>query len=263
MKALRHEAPGIAATAKRLGVKASGDAVGLRAQDLPHHPWRQAVGRAGAGRADRRRRHLEFARPRRRAGSPASSKMMGQLTEKRGPATAGETVAFGKLDHARTGDTLSSGKQRARRGRHGEALSGRARHRDLRQGAQGRRQARPRSQQAGGGRPLAHRCSTIRRLTKWWCGARARCICGSPPSGSPTVSASPSSGAGRPSATARPSRSRSCSAAATRSNRAATASSATSCSTSSRCRAAPASCSRRRSPAAWCRATTSPRSRKA
>ena len=38
-------------------------------------------------------------------------KVMGQHFEKRGPATAGETVAFGKLDHAKTGDTLSAGKQ--------------------------------------------------------------------------------------------------------------------------------------------------------
>ena len=53
------------------------------------------------------------------------------------------------------------------------------------------------------------------------------------------------------------------SAAGTRSSPAATASSATSCSTSSRCRAAAASRSRTRSPAAWCRATTSPRSRRA
>ena len=38
-------------------------------------------------------------------------KVMGQHFEKRGPATAGETVAFGKLDDAKTGDTLSAGKQ--------------------------------------------------------------------------------------------------------------------------------------------------------
>jgi elongation factor G len=38
-------------------------------------------------------------------------KLMGQQFEKRGQATAGETVAFGKLDQAKTGDTLSSGKQ--------------------------------------------------------------------------------------------------------------------------------------------------------
>jgi elongation factor G len=36
---------------------------------------------------------------------------LGQSTEKRGAASAGETVAFGKLDDAKTGDTLSSGKQ--------------------------------------------------------------------------------------------------------------------------------------------------------
>ena len=53
------------------------------------------------------------------------------------------------------------------------------------------------------------------------------------------------------------------SAAGTRSSPAATASSATWCSRSSRCRAAPASSSRTRSPAAWCRAITFRRSRRA
>ena len=38
-------------------------------------------------------------------------KLMGQATEKRGAASAGETVALGKLDHAKTGETLGSGKQ--------------------------------------------------------------------------------------------------------------------------------------------------------
>jgi elongation factor G len=38
-------------------------------------------------------------------------KLLGQTTEKRGPAAAGETVALGKLDHANTGDTLTLGKQ--------------------------------------------------------------------------------------------------------------------------------------------------------
>ena len=35
---------------------------------------------------------------------------MGQHSEKRGPAEAGDTVAFGKLDHAKTGDTLTDGQ---------------------------------------------------------------------------------------------------------------------------------------------------------
>ena len=38
-------------------------------------------------------------------------KLVGQTTEKRGPAQVGETVALGKLDHANTGDTLTAGKQ--------------------------------------------------------------------------------------------------------------------------------------------------------
>jgi len=38
-------------------------------------------------------------------------KLLGQTTEKRAPAQAGETVALGKLEHANTGDTLTAGKQ--------------------------------------------------------------------------------------------------------------------------------------------------------
>jgi elongation factor G len=38
-------------------------------------------------------------------------KLVGQTTEKRGPAMVGETVAFAKLDKAKTGDTLTAGKQ--------------------------------------------------------------------------------------------------------------------------------------------------------
>ena len=38
-------------------------------------------------------------------------KLVGQTTEKRGPAVVGETVAFAKLDKAKTGDTLTAGKQ--------------------------------------------------------------------------------------------------------------------------------------------------------
>jgi elongation factor G len=38
-------------------------------------------------------------------------KLAGQSSEKRGPAAVGDTVGFAKLDKAKTGDTLSAGKQ--------------------------------------------------------------------------------------------------------------------------------------------------------
>jgi elongation factor G len=38
-------------------------------------------------------------------------KLAGQASEKRGPAGPGDTVALGKLDHAKTSDTLTSAKQ--------------------------------------------------------------------------------------------------------------------------------------------------------
>ena len=84
-------------------------------------------------------------------------KIMGQHFDKRGQAVAGETVAFGKLDHAKTGDTLSAGKQAHAALVRGEALCAGARAGGAGQGAQGRRQARRRLYQADRGGSLAQR----------------------------------------------------------------------------------------------------------
>ena len=81
-------------------------------------------------------------------------KMFGQSSEKRGAAQAGETVALGKLDHAKTGDTLGHRQAGAGAARHGAAAPSGAVGRPQREGAQGRRQARPGAQQAGRGRPV-------------------------------------------------------------------------------------------------------------
>ena len=109
LKALRHEAPGIADTAKRLGVKANGDAVAyvLKTQHTAHGGKmsiaRMLAGQAGDGTV--------FLSGDDEAGRVAGVfKLVGETSEKRGPAIAGDTVAFAKLDRAKTGDTLSGGK---------------------------------------------------------------------------------------------------------------------------------------------------------
>ena len=110
LKALRHEAPGIAETAQRIGVKAGSDAVALVLKTFhTPHGGKMSVARLLAGTAGD---GTTFNTPTAEAGrASAVFKLMGQHFEKRGQATAGETVAFGKLDHAKTGDTLSTGKQ--------------------------------------------------------------------------------------------------------------------------------------------------------
>jgi elongation factor G len=110
LKALRHEAPGIADTAKRLGVKAGSEAVAYVLKTIhTAHGGKMSVVRVLNGQvAD----STTFVTPEREAGRVAGVfKVAGQATEKRGPAQAGETVALGKLDHAATGDTLTTGKQ--------------------------------------------------------------------------------------------------------------------------------------------------------
>jgi elongation factor G len=110
LKALRHESAGVAETSARLGVKSGNDSVAVVLKTFhTAHGGKMSVSRILAGQAAD---GTTFNTPEREAGRVAGVfKMMGQHNEKRGPAAAGETVALGKLDHAKTGDTLSTGKQ--------------------------------------------------------------------------------------------------------------------------------------------------------
>ncbi len=109
LKALRHEAPNVEATARRLGVTGS-DPVAYVLKTLnTAHAGKMSIVRVLAGQVGD---GVTLNSPEREAGRVSGTfKMLGQNTEKRGPAAAGETVALGKLDNAKTGDTLSAGKQ--------------------------------------------------------------------------------------------------------------------------------------------------------
>jgi len=110
LKALRHESPGIAATGKRLGVKANGEAVATVLKTFhTTHGGKLSIARVLNGQISD---SVTLSSPNGEAGRVAGVfKLLGQSTEKRGPAAVGETIALGKLDNAKTGDTLSSGKQ--------------------------------------------------------------------------------------------------------------------------------------------------------
>ena len=111
LKALRHESPGIAETAKRLGVKAGGgDAVAYVLKTLnTTHGGKLSIARVLSGQiGDGTTLSTGDGEVGRVAGV---FKLLGQTTEKRGPAAVGETVGFAKLDKAKTGETLSTGKQ--------------------------------------------------------------------------------------------------------------------------------------------------------
>jgi elongation factor G len=110
MKALRHEAPDGAETARRLGVDGKGEAVAyvVKTQHTTHG-GKMSIARVLAGQVGD---GVTLNSPEQEAGRVSGVfKLMGQHSDKRGPASLGETVALGKLDHAKTGETLSSGKQ--------------------------------------------------------------------------------------------------------------------------------------------------------
>jgi len=110
LKALRHESPGVAETSQRLGVKAGNEATALVLKTFhTTHGGKMSVVRLLAGQAGDGTTLMTPGGESARVSGVF--KLMGQHFEKRPQATAGETIAFGKLDSAKTGDTLSSGKQ--------------------------------------------------------------------------------------------------------------------------------------------------------
>jgi elongation factor G len=70
------------------------------------HAGKLSLARVLAGRVDEA---MELTNPRGEVGKVSGiSRMVGQKSTKRGAASAGETVALGKIEPARTGDTLSA-----------------------------------------------------------------------------------------------------------------------------------------------------------
>jgi elongation factor G len=109
LKALRHEAPNVSLTASRLGVPATKDALGYVFKSVHlQHGGKLSLTRVLAGRLDDGAT-LQSA-------SGESGRVSGILSvsgahdTKRAAAEAGDTVALGKLDSIRTGDTIASGK---------------------------------------------------------------------------------------------------------------------------------------------------------
>ncbi|MGH6925357.1 MAG: elongation factor G [Propylenella sp.] len=105
LKALRHESPSIDDTRKRLGVDDSGKTI-LQVMKTIHtsHSGKLSLARVLAGKVDD---GMELSVPRGEAAKVSGIYgLLGQKSSKRGAASAGETVGLGKLDTAKTGDTL-------------------------------------------------------------------------------------------------------------------------------------------------------------
>ena len=92
LKALRHEAPNVEDTRKRLGIADATKTARAGDEDDPHEPRRKAVGGARA-RRPRRRRRWSCQTARGEVGKVSGIfRMVGQKSTKRGAADAGETV---------------------------------------------------------------------------------------------------------------------------------------------------------------------------
>ena len=163
LKALRHEAPGIADTVKRLGVKPGSDAVASVLKTCTPRMAARCRSRACSPARSATARPSSRRRPK-PAASSGVFKLIGQSTEKRGAGGRGRDRRARQARSRQDRRHADRGQERASaRSRTVAPLSAGAGDRDRGQGAQGRREARPGAQQADRRGSLAHRACTIRR----------------------------------------------------------------------------------------------------
>ncbi len=110
LKALRHEAPGIAQTRERLGVEPQGSALAHVVRTIhTAHGGKLSVARVLRGAfADGATVISSSGVEERIAGL---NRLMGSASAKLPRAEEGDTVAFGRLEHIATGETFADGKK--------------------------------------------------------------------------------------------------------------------------------------------------------
>lgn len=108
LKALRHEGPGVAATRARLGIAESGPALAriIRTIHTPHG-GKLSVARVLRGAFADGAPIVSLHGEDRISGM---SRLLGAQTAKASEAKEGDTLAFGRLDHAHTGDDIVDAK---------------------------------------------------------------------------------------------------------------------------------------------------------
>jgi elongation factor G len=109
LKALRHEAPNIAGTRERLGVAAEGQPIAQIIRSIhTQHGGKLSVARVLRGTFNDGQ---TISTPRGEEDRIAGlSRLMGATASKQARVEEGDTIAFGRLDHARTGDMIRDAK---------------------------------------------------------------------------------------------------------------------------------------------------------
>ncbi len=108
LKVLRHEAPFVADTVKRIGLEGVSSAAHVIKTMYSAHGGKLSIARVLAGDVGD---GTEVIGPHGDDRAAGVFSLLGAQTTKRGGAKAGETVALGRMEHARTGDTLTAGNK--------------------------------------------------------------------------------------------------------------------------------------------------------